>query len=542
MGITLEGSPLRVTNLSLVSDDLGGRIPAGLGRLSHLRELWLSGNQLTGPIPSELGQLWNLKDLWLYDNRLSGEIPPALADLGFLREARLGDNELTGSIPVALTSMSTLTHLGLGDNRLSGPIPTELANLTNLDYLYLNGNRLTGADPPGALLAVGAVELDLRDNLLTGPLPPRFAGFDGDPWGLRLGGNPLTGCLPLHARDVIADFDDVGLPYCECPALLGSGASPDLEVGADGIPLMSHAATAVAGTYRVTFALVLDLPEGGEFSLGVKQRNDAGRIIVTITEELSRSTLVIDPFTGEELARTVVEGPPDCTVAVADLFDAIVASARSRPLDPPEGPDGVRGLYLLQPAEGGRAYRPGGWNRVFDAPDGIRITFDGYGYVCYNPGGCHTTLTLRDEDSASALVLDAATGEELTRYVAEPGLGALFDRLIGSVRADAPLSCDLPAAAPDCAVLLDIKATLAGGGEAPNWSTRGAADGLGGRRRTPAHGPRRPPGVERRRREQPHPGGAGAAFRTRGARPRRDDGDDPGGAGTAREPARVGPE
>ncbi len=485
-GITVEGSPLRVTDLWLTSDDLGGRIPAGLGRLSHLRELWLSGNQLTGPIPPELGQLWNLRNLWLGDNRLSGEIPTALADLRFLREMRLGDNEITGHIPVALTSMSTLTHLGLRDNRLSGPIPIELANLTNLDYLQLNGNRLTGPIPPELFSLQELGELDLRDNLLTGPLPPQLATFDGSGWGLRLGGNLLTGCLSFHARDVITDFHDLGLAYCECPALLSSGASPEPGVGGDGIPLMPHDTTAVAGTYRVTFALVLDLPEGGEFSLGWKERNDAGRIIVTITEELSRSTLVIDPFTGEELTRTVVEGPPDCAVRIADLFDSIVASARSQPLDPPEGPDGVRSLYLLQPAEGGRAYRPAGWNHVFDVPDGVRITFDGYRYVCNNPGGCHTILTLRDEDSASTLLLDAATGEELTRYVAEPGsepgVDALFDRLVGSIRKDAPLSCDLPAAAPDCAVLLDIKATLAGGGDPPNWSTEEpltAWDGVG---------------------------------------------------------------
>ena len=471
MGITVAGSPRRVTEIGLSSEDLGGQMPAGLARLSHLRELWLSGNGLTGPIPPELGQLWNLKDLWLYDNRLTGEIPPALADLRFVNRLWLSGNELTGPIPAALGSMSSLTNLELSDNRLSGPIPIELANLTKLEYLELRGNQLTGVIPPQLFSIRGLVELDLRDNLLTGSLPPQLATFRGG-WGLRLGGNSLTGCLPLAARDVIADYDDLALRYCECPALLSSGASPDLGVGADGIPFMPHEATAVAGTYRVTFALVLELPDGGEFSLGVKERDDASRIIVTITEELSRSRLVIDPFTGEELARSVVEGPPGCDVSVRDLFDAIVASARPQPLAPPATPDGVRGLYFLQPAEGGRAYRLGDF--VLDVPAGLRITFDGYGGVCYDPGGCYTTLTLRDEDSASALTLDAATGQELSRHVREAGAGrgagALFDRLVGSIRRDEPPSCERAATAPDCAVLLDIRATLAGRGDPPNWS------------------------------------------------------------------------
>ncbi|MCY4641008.1 MAG: hypothetical protein OXC94_11795 [Chloroflexi bacterium] len=275
-------------------------------------------------------------------------------------------------------------------------------------------------------------------------------------WGLWLGGNPLTGCLPLHARDLIADRADLGLRYCECPALLSSGAAPDLAVGADGIPFMPHEATAAAGTHRVTFALVIDLPDGGEFSIGARERNDAGRIIVTITEELSRSTLVIDPFTGEELARSVIEGPSGCDIGVADLLDAIVASARLQPLEPPAGPDGVRSLYRLQPADGGRAYRPGGWGYVFDAPEGMRITFDGYGGFCVDPGGCYSTLILRDEESASALILDASTGRELSRHVTEAGavhgVGALFDRLAASVRKDT------------------LPSTLTGVGDPPTWS------------------------------------------------------------------------
>ena len=50
-GVTVEGSPRRVTVLRLRSEDLDGEIPAGISRLSHLHVLGLGGNQLTGEIP-----------------------------------------------------------------------------------------------------------------------------------------------------------------------------------------------------------------------------------------------------------------------------------------------------------------------------------------------------------------------------------------------------------------------------------------------------------------------------------------------------------
>ena len=40
-----------------------GEIPAELGSLSNLTELWLNGNALSGEIPPELGNLANLTDL-----------------------------------------------------------------------------------------------------------------------------------------------------------------------------------------------------------------------------------------------------------------------------------------------------------------------------------------------------------------------------------------------------------------------------------------------------------------------------------------------
>ena len=71
----------RVTGLTLAGNELSGEIPAALGGLSSLQDLYLYENRLSGEIPPELGQLTNLQWLYLDDNTLSGEIPPELANL-----------------------------------------------------------------------------------------------------------------------------------------------------------------------------------------------------------------------------------------------------------------------------------------------------------------------------------------------------------------------------------------------------------------------------------------------------------------------------
>ncbi len=61
-GVTLSGTPQRVTGLALASGNLNGTLPAGLGRLHGLTSLDLSGNALTGSIPAVLGDLPGLGD------------------------------------------------------------------------------------------------------------------------------------------------------------------------------------------------------------------------------------------------------------------------------------------------------------------------------------------------------------------------------------------------------------------------------------------------------------------------------------------------
>ena len=80
-GVTVAGTPSRVTKLQLSNESLSGSIPAELGDLSDLTHLNLSNNSLTGEIPWELGMLSNLTEIRLSGNSLTGCIPPGLKDV-----------------------------------------------------------------------------------------------------------------------------------------------------------------------------------------------------------------------------------------------------------------------------------------------------------------------------------------------------------------------------------------------------------------------------------------------------------------------------
>ena len=241
-GVTVSGTPKRVTRLVLPERHLKGTIPAKLGSLTGLTNLDLRGNRLSGSIPAELGRLSNLEVLYLHGNRLSGSIPGELGDLSKLVQMYLHGNQLSGSIPLELGSLSNLKNLNLRNNQLSGPIPSELGKLSSLEGLYLHNNLFDGKIPgelgnlsrldnmwlannhlsgemPAELSKLSVlVQLILYSNRLTGELPSELGRLGASLRRLRLGNNGFTGCVPAGLASVADnDLDQLGLPTCPGP-------------------------------------------------------------------------------------------------------------------------------------------------------------------------------------------------------------------------------------------------------------------------------------------------------------------------------------
>ena len=167
-GVTLGGSPTRVTGLVLYMERLTGEIPSELGNLANLYWLSLSGNELTGPIPSELGRLVNLGGLDLSGNQLTGAIPAELGDLAKLRLLNLANNQLNGTIPTELGNLDRLERLFLWGNPLTGPLPDWLSSLITLFPATETGDRsvvenaATGSNVGAPVVAAGADRLTYR--------------------------------------------------------------------------------------------------------------------------------------------------------------------------------------------------------------------------------------------------------------------------------------------------------------------------------------------------------------------------------------------
>ena len=196
-GVTVDGSPPRVTKLNLRDSQLTGTIPPELGGLASLAELSLGDNRLTGPIPAWLGGLTNLERLSLSQNQLSGAIPTELGSLSKLQVLYLWGNQLTGPIPLQLASLTNLEILALGGNQLTGMIPAELGRLTNLRELWLYDNQLTEMIPAELGRLTNLRELWLYDNQLTGMIPAELGSLS-KLQVLHLWGNQLTGPIPLQ--------------------------------------------------------------------------------------------------------------------------------------------------------------------------------------------------------------------------------------------------------------------------------------------------------------------------------------------------------
>ena len=230
-GVTVGGTPMRVTELDLHIRGLTGSIPAELGDLSNLQDLDLHSNRLTGGIPTELGDLSNLNALWLHNNELRGPIPTELGSLSNLVWLALSGNGLSGEIPAQLGGLTDLAHLWLQKNQLSGAIPSEMGALTSMQILRL------------------------QDNQLSGPIPWELGNLSSSLSILHLSGNQLEGCVPPPLLSVgNNDLGELGLPYCAEEGPVPAPESLSLTL-TDGAFSLTWSDVTGAGRYEAQYRI-----------------------------------------------------------------------------------------------------------------------------------------------------------------------------------------------------------------------------------------------------------------------------------------------
>ncbi|GLJ41956.1 hypothetical protein SUGI_0868610 [Cryptomeria japonica] len=210
--IPLFGSPARqpssLSMIDLAFNNLKGRIPDCVGRLSSLQYmdlmrnqlnelvglevLSLSSNNLTGVVSiSMFHNLTQLRILQLSRNQLTINIPSSwVPQFSHLEYLGLSSCNIEGNFPAFLSTQYLLEDLDLSDNRIRRGVPTWLKDLTKLRMLNLSNNQLGGFLPP---LNYSNFELvALHNNSFHGPISAlSFYGFT-----LDLSHNKFNGSIP----------------------------------------------------------------------------------------------------------------------------------------------------------------------------------------------------------------------------------------------------------------------------------------------------------------------------------------------------------
>lgn len=162
-GITVENE--KVTEISLLFNNLNGILPSSLGQLNSLKKLELSFNNISGIIPVEIGNLTNLEILAINGANLEGNIPVELGNLSNLKQLHLSSNQLTGTIPMSLGYLPEIEVFNVFDNHLVGALPVQLTYGVHLKQLIVAKNNFTNPNSfSKELLSNSGATLNLNEN------------------------------------------------------------------------------------------------------------------------------------------------------------------------------------------------------------------------------------------------------------------------------------------------------------------------------------------------------------------------------------------
>lgn len=159
ISFTLMNGPINASIFTALSNlqylEMGGNgynssLPSEIYQLPNLQTLYIE-NAWLSDTPEFIQYMHTLSELWIDDNPgINGTLPTGIGELSHLKSISISGCSLTGPIPTEIGQLSTMVGIWLYDNDLRGTIPTEVANLKNLQNFQTQGNsQLTGSMPPG---------------------------------------------------------------------------------------------------------------------------------------------------------------------------------------------------------------------------------------------------------------------------------------------------------------------------------------------------------------------------------------------------------
>jgi len=160
-------------SLDLSDNQITGMLPASIGLLSELEDVYLDGNHLEGDITeSHLSNFSKLRYLYLSENSLSLKIVPNWVPPFQIIKIKLRSCKLGPTFPSWLQTQSWLYELDISDNGLNGSVPESFWNiLQNMGMLNMSYNNLSGAIPNISVKLLHSPSIILNSNHFEGKIP-----------------------------------------------------------------------------------------------------------------------------------------------------------------------------------------------------------------------------------------------------------------------------------------------------------------------------------------------------------------------------------
>ena len=199
----------RVIAITLIANTFNGTVPASIGNLKNLKNLWLSVGDIHGPLPNTINQLAKLEVMHVSYASLKGDLPD-LRNLKSLKTLSLDGNKFDGTLPEHYFQLPRLEYLDLSILRLVGTLPQTITN--TLISMDLSINNIHGTIPDYSSSNLKFV--DLSWNFLHGSVPPMGHNLQS----LLLPNNILNGTfvgsgynqlksIDLSNNELCGDFD-----------------------------------------------------------------------------------------------------------------------------------------------------------------------------------------------------------------------------------------------------------------------------------------------------------------------------------------------